>query len=273
MKRAFRCTLFSVFLLSQPCLANEWSFSGRAEKGAIAAQSHNIQFSKDGSKLDYTSEDGEQNILFDYERFEAIATSANGHQLQFLYQPLEIVTQPVLTRDIQIDGLTFKADTPVEMRYSFPFYRLSYLSLTKSESSTYGYGFSAQIRNASIAFSTTDGSQRRISQNVGPVPTLKFFYKTSAIGMWQVAAELDTIYAPVKYLNGSQSDVVGAFTDFSLKSVYSGNTKTGLSPFVCLRYIGGGAEGTSDQKQAKGDGFTSNWIDLTSFSLGLEGSV
>ncbi len=263
----------AVFFISQPCLASDWSFSGRIEKGAIAAQSHDIQFSKEGSKIDYTSEDGEQNILFDYERFEAIATSASGHQIQFLYQPLDIVTQPVLTRDIQIDGLTFNADTPIDMRYSFPFYRLSYLSMTKGETSTYGYGVSAQIRNASISFSSTDGSQRRISQNVGPVPTIKLYYKTKFSEFWSVAGELDTIYAPVKYLNGSKSDVVGAFTDFSVKTAYEGNTKTGLMPFACLRYIGGGAEGTSDQKQAKGDGFTSNWIDLTSFSLGLEGSI
>ncbi len=249
----------------------EWQTRLRAELGTVGVQNHVIKFGKNGTQFDYLK-DGDQDILYPYQRFEAIFSDSDGSSIYFVYQPLELLSTPILDRDVVIDGETFAKDTPMNLRYSFPFYRVSYVSTSQSGDSSWGWGGSLQIRNASINFTSVDGTKRRNNQNIGPVPTLKFVYESSLLSSCRWGAELDTMYAPVKYLNGSDSDVVGAFTDLSLRASTPLNWQSARS-FVALRYIGGGASGTSKPPKGRNDGFTSNWIDLISFSLGLDASI
>ena len=75
------------------------------------------------------------------------------------------------------------------------------------------------------------------------------------------------MYAPVKYINGSDSDVVGAIIDFSLR--YGIPLDQHKDLFFNIRWIGGGAQGTSSDDDGPGDGYTENWLNFISFSLGL----
>lgn len=82
---------------------------------------------------------------------------------------------------------------------------------------SFALGATLQIRNATIGFESADGSQRRISRDVGPVPALKFrsIYRQSKHMSLEI--EVDGIYAPISYLNGSDNEVVGALIDASFR--------------------------------------------------------
>jgi len=78
--------------------------------------------------------------------------------------------------------------------------------------------------------------------------------------------EADGIYAPVSYLNGSDNEIVGAILDSSLRTGIK--MKEPINIFLNLRYLGGGAVGTSEDNQGPGDGFVENWLNFATVSLG-----
>ncbi len=76
------------------------------------------------------------------------------------------------------------------------------------------------------------------------------------------------MYAPVSYLNGSDNEVVGAILDASLRTgVKITDQVTG---FLNLRYLGGGAVGTSDDVDGPGDGYVRNWLHFGTTSAGFK---
>lgn len=79
--------------------------------------------------------------------------------------------------------------------------------------------------------------------------------------------EADGIYAPVSYLNGSDNEIVGAILDASLRAGLKVN-KPG-TVFINLRYLGGGATGTSTRDIWPGDGYVKNWLHFLTFSAGV----
>ena len=79
--------------------------------------------------------------------------------------------------------------------------------------------------------------------------------------------EADGIYAPVSYLNGSDNEIVGAILDASLRLGYE--IQKPVSAFANLRYLGGGAVGTSDNNEGPGDGYVKNWLNFLTVSAGF----
>ena len=86
--------------------------------------------------------------------------------------------------------------------------------------------------------------------------------------MWY-GLEMDGSYAAVDYLNGDDdSDVVGALLDLSLRTGVTLNH--GIRPFVNVRYLGWGAEGTTgDYDGYGGDGWVKNWLHFMTVSVGV----
>lgn len=186
-----------------------------------------------------------------------------------LYQPLNLESENVIERDIVIDSMLFIKGTPVKFKYSFPFYRASYLfDLKKEENKEIALGLSLQIRNANITFESADGAQLRTKRDVGPVPILKFRHKLPIGDKFWWGSEFDGFYAPVSYLNGSDEEVVGAILDASLRAGIK--IKERGNSFLNIRYLGGGAVGTSDDDLGLGeDGFVENWLHFVTVSLGF----
>ncbi len=248
--------------------SNNWyEFQGGFEVGFLDVLSHTIQFDSNGTKFDYVKE-GEQGILFPFSRLTAEINIKDKHNLIFLIQPLDIKTEALLERDIIVDELTFPKNTPIELRYLFNFYRLSYLyDFSKAKDKEIALGLSFQIRNASISFKSADGKLFRINSNVGPVPIFKFrsrypFNK----GLW-FGTEIDGFYASGRYITGSTNDFEGAILDASVRLGFE--LTRYLDSYLNIRYIGGGAKGTEKNSQGPGDGFTDNWIKTIEVSLGF----
>lgn len=242
-----------------------------AEFGFLDPLYHRIQFGSNGTEFDYVK-DGGQDVLFPTMRFSLEGSFKKRHSLILLYQPLDLRTEETLRQDLVVDDLVFPAGTAINFRYGFDFYRLSYLYnlLSCRDDCELSVGASLQLRNAVIDFTSADGALRRSNRDVGPVPALKSRGRLYLGEAAWLGYEVDGMYAPVKYINGGKSDVVGAILDFSIRGGY--DVARSLGVFVNLRYLGGGAEGTSksDAARGPGDGYSSNWLHFMTWTAGFE---
>jgi hypothetical protein len=158
----------------------------------------------------------------------------------------------------------------VDLRYGFDFYRISYLYnfLHRSPKNELSLGASLQLRDAVIDFTAADGSQRYTRRDLGPVPTVKGRGRWYPNDVGWFGFELDGMYAPVRYFNGGDSDVEGAILDASLRGGYQIAPPFDL--FLNLRYLGGGAKGSSEPD---GDDYSWNYLQFLTLSIGIELSV
>lgn len=238
-----------------------------AEVGMIAPLKHTIQFGLDGTEIDYLK-DAAQDNLFPLLRLSTDLDLGDRHTVVLLYQPLDLNSRAVLSRDLVVDGATFTKGSAVDFRYGFSFFRGSWLyDLAKSEEDELALGLSLQIRNATISFTSTDGETSRVNRDIGPVPILKVRGRKSLDGGYFIGGEADGFYAPVSYLNGDNNDVVGAILDASARGGLS--LDNGAEAFLNLRYLGGGAKGQSDDPEYPGDGWTENWLHFATVSVGF----
>lgn len=239
------------------------------EVGFIGVVSHRIQFGETGTVFDYVKEGGQRNLYL-FKRYSADISVKSRHNFVFLYQPLDVQTQALLYQDLVVDNMLFPAGTPMNLRYGFDFFRVSYLyDFIKSPKRELALGLSFQIRNATISFASQDGKLFRTNQNIGPVPILKFRWREPLPHNAWFSTEADGFYASGRYITGSANDFMGAIFDVSLR--YGFRMTKALDGFFNVRYLGGGARGSQKDKSPNfpGDGFADNWLNTLSFTLGL----
>ena len=243
-------------------------FRGVAELGFLAVIKHQIQFSNSGTYINYVQEGG-QDVLFPVSRISLELEIKERHTVILLYQPLRLESTALLQRDLVIDDLLFPAGSGVNFLYNFPFFRISYMKelAPGNEKFDFALGASLQIRNATISFESTDGSLFRSNRDIGPVPVLKFRTRYHYNNLTYTEIEADGFYAPISYINGSDNEVVGAILDASLRQGLHVTENVGA--FLNLRYLGGGAVGTSDDDPGPGDGYVKNWLNFLTVTAGF----
>ena len=235
------------------------------ELGVLAVLDHDIQLSSDGSAIDYPRDVGQDN-LFAVSRFTAEVDIARRHIITFVYQPLQLESRATLARDLRIDGLDYRAGTTIVARYGFPYFRLGWAyDLLPRADQELAIGVGGQLRNATVEFASLDGTLFRSRRDVGPVPLLRARGRFTLARDVFFAFEIDGFYAPISVLNGSDNEVTGAIADVSVQ--LRARVAPHVEAFVDLRYIGGGAVGTSDPTPTS-DGFQRNWLHFLALSLG-----
>ncbi|MBN1271391.1 MAG: hypothetical protein JXB26_03900 [Candidatus Aminicenantes bacterium] len=268
----FILTLAMIFpLQAYPETEHNYRLKGHLELGYLAVVSHRIQFSEDGTYFPYHKEGAQDNLFF-INRMSLDFQLSSRHTLIFLYQPLSLQTKNILERDIKVDGLVFPQGTPMRFVYNFPFYRLSYLyDLNRNPYNEFSIGLSLQIRNATIEFESLDGTLFRSNRDIGPVPILKFRWRRVFDSGFWLGSEADGFYAPISYINGSDNEVVGAILDASFRMgvILPKNTEA----FLNIRYLGGGAVGTSEDETGPGDGYVKNWLHFLTVTVGISVSL
>lgn len=276
MPRHFWIVLFALLLVGAPVAAeqpdddeeNTVEVSGVGEFGYVDPLYHTIQYGEDGTTFDYVDQGG-QDVLFPFGRLSAELEVGERHTFILLYQPLQFDTRVRLRRDVVVDEATFEEGTPVDLLYNFPFYRATYLyDLVDAQRSSLGVGGSLQIRNATISFETADGMLRRENRDTGLVPLLQLRGDRSVGDDWWIGTEVGGFYAPIQYLNLSDTDVMGAIWDASLRAGVDVADRTDV--FLNARYLGGAARGTSESEERPGDGFVENWLHLVTLSVGAD---
>ncbi len=238
-----------------------------AELGFVSVVNHTIQFSQNNSTIDYVAEGGQDN-LFNLAKLSLDLELNPQHKFVFLYQPLTFDTRAVIERDVTIDNIDFPAGTPMSFLYDFPFFRGSYLyDFDPDPRTELAAGVSLQLRDAVIEFASLNGEKFVSNRNVGPVPILKFRSKHYFNDTFWWGSEVDGFYAPISVLNGSTTDVIGAILDANVRAGWDIDARNAV--FMNLRYIGGGAVGTSDDPKFQGDGFNENWLHTVGLTLGV----
>lgn len=252
----------------RPSLDEKLEFSAIAELGFVSVFDHKIQFSQSGTYFDYRR-DGGQDVLFPVGRL-SLELRSNRSTFYLLYQPLRLSSQVYLEEDLIVDQAVFAAGTGVNLLYNFPFYRFSYTRELAPNKPNFNFamGASIQIRNATISFESMDGSIFRTNRDVGIVPALKIRTNYHFNDRFYLELEADGMYAPVSYLNGSDNEVVGAILDASLRTGYP--LVDHVQGFLNLRYLGGGAVGTSDNIDGPGDGYVRNWLHFGTVTAGAK---
>jgi hypothetical protein len=271
MKHKITLLLLAIFIsiFSNAQEKKDIRLSANAELGFVGVLGNKIQFSQNGTYINYIKDAGQDN-LFPVSRLSLELSVNQKHYYTFLYQPLRLESTALLYRDLTIDELTFPAGTSVNFLYNFPFFRFSYMKelMPNNEKWDFAFGASLQLRNATISFESTDGTLFRANRDIGPVPILKFRTRYTQSEKTYTEIEADGFYAPISYLNGSDNEVIGAILDASIRQGLKINDEVGA--FLNLRYLGGGAVGESDTDERPGDGYTKNWLHFTTVTIGFK---
>ncbi len=222
------------------------------ETGAISILSHVYQngLSKDdpGTLFDFRNEGG-QELLYPFTRFQIGARIDDRHRVWFSYQPLELTTNVFFKDDVEVGPYVFPEGSPMELTYSFPFYRVSYTYdlLGKHDQAYLGPGMVLQIRNASIRFKQLDNSEGvsdlYVTQNLGLVPALSLYSEYRFPAGIIISADIAGAYASSALFNGADFDFEGSILDASFRISYQSTDKMLL--FASVRYFGGTSNGTS----------------------------
>ena len=265
----FILAVLSVLLTTPVLASDDTTYDLNVDGGFLAVLNHRIQFSENNTYFNYV-EDGGQDVLFAYQRLTGEMGRAGDYRLKFVYQPIDLRTSNVLEEELRVDNVVFPVGTPMDFRYSFPYYRGTYLwNIMASDSFELYGGLGLQIRNATIEFKSASGDQYVASRDVGPVPLFAVagLYKFSAQSVLDFEAEGN--YANTAFINGDdESAVRGAIFDAAV--AWRRVVSKKMSVLARVRYVSGGAEGTSDEEDnATSDGYNSNWIDLLAVNAGL----
>jgi len=213
-----------------------------AEAGAVKVFHHSYKVGETGTTFDFVANGG-QEILYPFQRLTATLTLGGRHDLRFLYQPLELATATVAREAFTIDGVNFAQGEAVDIVYGFPFYRLSYLYDLLPGEARLAVGGALQLRNASIRFTSADGSKRAVSQNLGPVPAIAVAGELPLGERLFAGFEATGLYASSAIINGANFEFEGSILDASLR--LGARLGPGSTAFLNLRFLGGSAAGVS----------------------------
>ncbi|MBP6876120.1 MAG: hypothetical protein KBD56_08625 [Candidatus Eisenbacteria bacterium] len=118
------------------------------------------------------------------------------HEVSALIAPLRFDANGSFDRPIQFNGVEFPAGTPVDGRYRFDSYRLTYLYRIwrPNETTDLHLGLSAKIRDAAIGLEAA-GLETE-NTNTGFVPLIAFRLEWRAAGNWALLLEGDALASP-----------------------------------------------------------------------------
>ena len=134
-------------------------------------------------------------------------TLGGRHNLSALYSPLVAKGRGTFEQRVDFNGDTFPADVPVESRYQFNSYRLTYrYTLVDNNRLELGLGATAKIRDAAIQLETDGRTSEKT--NVGFVPLVNFRLAWRFAERAGLLLQGDALAAP----QGRAEDVLVALT-------------------------------------------------------------
>lgn len=142
------------------------------ESGIVYTGYNDVRIPGDQGTLFSLKDDLKSNPSFFY-RIRLGYTIKSRHTLSVLYAPLETKSEGSVGNDIVFEGAVFPANTELKGTYVFNSYRLTYrYDIVKKPRFEFGLGFTAKIRDAEIALSSSDLTSEKT--NVGFVPIINF---------------------------------------------------------------------------------------------------
>lgn len=175
-----------------PAAGPRWSLD--IEAGRVSTGYNDARIPSDGGTFfsladDLASESGT------YWRARLTRRLGARASLSLLVAPLRVDAAGALDRDLSFAGAVFPAGAPLQGRYRFDSYRLTWRhDRAPAGRWELGYGFSAKLRDAAIR--VAGGGQAAEKKNTGFVPLLNFRLAYRIGPAWRLLLEGDALAAP-----------------------------------------------------------------------------
>jgi len=164
--------IFLLFLLVLPALNMHAQATLDLETGVVVTGYNDVRIPGDEGTLFSLKDDLTANSKI-YYRIKVNYTIKSRHTLSVLFAPLTTTSDGSIPYDINFSGTVFPANTALDAKYKFNSYRLTYrYDIVKKPKIDFGLGFTAKIRDASIALESADLKAEKT--NVGFVPIINF---------------------------------------------------------------------------------------------------
>ncbi|MGH1338155.1 MAG: hypothetical protein ACRBFS_18680 [Aureispira sp.] len=194
--RALVCSL-TLFLCASFNPTTQAQFIADVESGAAFGGPYNrIKISTE-SGTEFNAFGGEFKVRPNaFVRLRAGYTIAKRHTIIGLVAPLTIFSNTEgYNQNIEYQGINFSSSLPLEVRYIFNSYRLTYrFHLVEKENITFALGATAKIRQASVRLSNEQVSS--INTNLGFVPIINIYLNWRPIDKLAIILEGDGLAVP-----------------------------------------------------------------------------
>lgn len=243
--RARRCAVMAGLLLAA-CVSQahgEWSVA--VESGVVLSGYNDVRIpNRTGTEISLT--DDLETDPSPYFRVRLTTVIAGRHTISLLAAPLRLTAEGSIEKDASFNEEEFPAGTPLEARYRFDSYRLTYrYSLYRSEKVTAGLGLTAKIRDAEVGLA--GGGKKTEYLNTGFVPLLNFSVRWSFARRLSLVVAGDALASPGG--QGRAEDILLAFQydrkhfGFSVgyRILEGGADVDDVYNFTMLHYIAAGA--------------------------------
>ena len=198
--------IFGLILIILPANKTNAQFSLDLESGIVSTGYNDVRIPGDQGTLFSLKDDlvSKTEVFF---RLRANYTIKSRHTLSILYAPLETISKGNVSYDIFFEGVTFPANTDLTGTYKFNSYRFTYrYEIVLKPKFEFGLGFTAKIRDAKIALSSSTLESEKT--NVGFVPVINFRMLWKPYEKFGILLEGDALAAP----QGRAEDVLIAAT-------------------------------------------------------------
>jgi hypothetical protein len=170
----------------------QWSFD--FETGAVLSGYNDVQIPKETGTKFSLSEELEIDPEFFF-RVRLTYSFKEKHHISALAAPLRLNASGEIDRPVNFNQVDFPANTPLNARYRFDSYRLTYrYDIHRQEKLRIGVGFTAKIRDASISLEDDQNSAEK--KNTGFVPLLNFKVDWTFAEKMGLLLEGDALAAP-----------------------------------------------------------------------------
>lgn len=219
--------LFALLLLPSMATA-QVGITIEAEAGPVWQGSNTVEVPNDGTATRFALTGLTGRGAAPAGRFTLTWGITARHSVRALAAPLAISETGTRTAPIQFAGETFTADTPIDARYQFNSYRLTYrYRLLNTDSFQGSIGLTAKIRDAEVRLE--QGDQRAFDDDLGVLPLVHLAAHWQPADRWQVRLEADAL-----------AGGPGRAVDAALTAGYDLSTQWTLN--VGYRVLEGGAD-------------------------------
>jgi hypothetical protein len=174
------------------------------ESGVVFSGYNDVRI-PNGTGTDISLTDDLETDPAPFVRVRLTAVFADRHVLSALAAPLRLEATGSVDKTVGFEGVDFPAGAPLEARYRFDSYRLTYrYLLQRSARITAGLGFTAKIRDAAV--SIAGAGKKAEKPNTGLVPLINFSVQWGFARHVSLLFEGDALAAP----QGRAEDVLAA---------------------------------------------------------------
>lgn len=198
--------VLAVAITPPASVAADGRWSADFESGVAISGYNDVRIPGNTGTLFSLSEELDSDAAF-FWRARLTYRVGERHRLSVLAAPLRLESGGRLDRDLSFNGDSFAANTPLDTRYRFDSYRLTYIyDLHRSEKTILGIGFTGKIRDAAIT--VTGGGVTSEKANTGFVPLIHLAFHWQFSDAMGLLVQGDGLAAP----QGRAEDFLFAFT-------------------------------------------------------------